>query len=128
MENNCIRFKRNVVSEREFNKTNIHVFGAPDAWDCKIPADGSGGEQHIGIMKNFADAILHGSPLLSPGYEGINGLTISNAIHYSAWTGGWADVKHFPHDEFYKMLQEKISGSTVVKDARQVTADTDNSY
>lgn len=128
VENNRISFKRNTVSEREFNKTNTKVFGAPECWDCRIPADTSGGEQHAGIVKNFANAILHDTPLLAPGYEGINGLTISNAIHYSAWTGGWADVKNFPHDEFYNMLQDKIANSTVVKEARQVTADTDDSY
>ncbi len=128
VEDNKIKFKRNVVSEREFNKTNDKVFGFPEAWECKIPADEDGGEQHIGILKNFAKAVMTGSELLSPGYDGINGLTISNAIHYSAWTNGWADLKNFPHDDFYRILSEKIANSTVVKEVRQVTEDTENSY
>lgn len=128
VENNTITFWRNRVSEREFNKTNNEIFGCPECWKCEIPADKSGGEQHMGILKNFADAVLKGTPLLAPGYEGINGLTISNAIHYSAWTGGWADVKNFPHDEFYGLLKDKIAKSTVVKKNIQRTADTEGTY
>lgn len=128
VENNTITFWRNRVSEREFNKTNNEIFGCPECWKCEIPADKSGGEQHVGILKNFADAVLKGTPLLAPGYEGINGLTISNAIHYSAWTGGWADVKNFPHDEFYGLLKDKIAKSTVVKKNIQRTADTEGTY
>ena len=108
VENNQIKFRRNVVSEREFNKTNTIPFGAPECWNCEIPVASDGGEQHVGILKNFTNAILTDSKLLAPGYEGINGLTISNAIHYSAWTGGWADVKNFPDEEFYKLLKERI--------------------
>ena len=98
VENNEIKFKRNVISEREFNKINTAPFGTPEWWNCEVPADKNGGPQHVGILKNFANAILKGDELLAPGYEGINGLTISNAIHYSAWTGGWSDVANFPDD------------------------------
>lgn len=128
VEKNKLEFKRNVESEREFNKNFTGIFGIPECWDCSIPADSSGGEQHIGILKNFAKALLTGSPLLAPGEEGILGLTISNAIHYSAWTGGWADLNNFPHDEFYALLQDKIKKSTVVKKEIQRTTGTEGTY
>lgn len=128
VENNKINFKRNIMSEREFNKINKEVFGILENWDCQIPTETQTEEQHALILKDFALAILKGKPLLAPGIEGINGLTISNAIHYSAWTNGWADLKNFPHDDFYKLLQEKIASSTVVKEERQVTAGTEHSY
>ena len=44
-------------------------------------------EQHTGIINNFISNILFGTPLIAPGEEGIRGLTISNAIHLSGWTG-----------------------------------------
>ena len=69
-------FYRNTVSEREFNKTNKIPFGTPEVWKCEVPVKGDG-EQYAGIMKDFASAVLHGTPLLAPGEEGINGLTIS---------------------------------------------------
>ena len=128
VEKNKLEFKRNVESEREFNKNFTGIFGIPECWDCSIPADSSGGEQHIGILKNFAKALITGSPLLAPGEEGILGLTISNAIHYSAWTGGWADLNNFPHDEFYALLQDKIKKSTVVKKEVQRTTGTEGTY
>ena len=56
------------------------------------------------------------------------GLTISNAIHYSAWTGDWADLNNFPHDEFYALLQDKIKKSTVVKKEIQRTTGTEGTY
>ena len=122
------RFYRNEISEREFNKTNKEPFGRPECWKCEIPAAKDGGPQHVGILKDFANAVLTGSELLAPGYEGINGLTISNAIHYSAWTGGWADVKNFPDEDFYKLLKERISNSKVVKKAANITVDLTGTY
>lgn len=128
IEDNRMLFDRNVISEREFEKNNTHPFGKPECWKCQIPADFSGGEQHIGIVKNFANAILSGEELLSPGEEGIRGLTLSNAIHLSGWTGETVDVKNFPHDRFYSLLQEKINNSHVEKRDVQIVADTSGTY
>ncbi len=125
--NNKMTFRRNVVPEPEFNK-NQEPFGMPEFWNCEIPVDATGGEQHVGIIKNFADAVLSGKELLAKGEEGICGLTISNAMHLSAWTGETVDIKNFPDDKFYDMLQEKIKNSTVVKNVRKVVADTTGTY
>lgn len=128
VENNRIVFHRNVVSEREHNLVNTEPFGKPECWECVIPADFSGGPQHVGILNNFASAVLHGTQLLAPGEEGVLGLTISNAIHLSAWTGETVDVKNFPDERFYELLQEKIRNSTVVKKEAQVVVDTSRTY
>ena len=128
VEKNVISFRRNIESERAFNAENTEIFGSPECWDCNIPVDTSGGPQHIGILKDFTRALITGSELLAPGYEGVNGLTISNAIHYSAWTGGWADLENFPHDDYKRILDEKIAASTVVKKEVQRTAGTENTY
>ena len=128
IENGKMVFNRNVISEREFNKTFKGVFGAPECWKCEIPVSGCG-EQHVGIFKNAASALISGTPLLAPGEEGINGLTISNSIHYSAWTNFTVDVKNFPHDDFYRLLTEKIKNSKVNKENTvQRTADTRGLY
>lgn len=128
VERRNITFYRNVVSEREFNKTNQKPFGAPECWKCEIPIKGQS-EEHVGIFKNVTNALLKGTELLAPGEEGINGLTISNAIHYSAWTGKTVDVKNFPHDEFYSMLQDKIANSTMEKKVGEAkNVDTEGSY
>ena len=128
IENNKMIFNRNVVSEREHNKTNTVPFAKPECWKCEVPADFSGGEQHVGILKNYASAILEGKELLAKGEEGINGLTISNAIHLSAFTGETVDVKNFPDERYYELLQDRIKNSKIVKKVRQVVADTNNTY
>ena len=128
VEKTGMTFYRNVVSEREFNKTNKAIFGKPECWKCEIPINGVT-EGHVGIFKDVTNALLNGTELLAPGYEGINGLTISNAMHYSAWTGKTVDVKNFPHDEFYELLQERIANSTMVKNVKEAQmADTEGSY
>ena len=45
------------------------------------------GPQHRGILQNFANAILHGEKLISPGADGLNELMLSNAAYLSQWTG-----------------------------------------
>lgn len=128
VENGEMRFERNTVSERDFNTLNTAPFGQPECWKCEIPVDGSG-EQHVGILKDFANAIINNGELLAPGAEGINGLTISNAIHYSAWTGKTVSLKDFPHDDFYNILKSKIEASKVDKSGIiQKTADTAGTY
>ena len=72
--------------------------------------------------------LLDGKELLAKGEDGILGLTISNAIHLSAWTGETIDVKNFSDDRFYEELQDKIRNSTVVKKESQIVVDNSNTY
>ena len=128
VEKGELKFYRNVVSEREFNKTNTVPFGRPECWECTIPVKAQDESGHVLIFRDFTSALLKGTKLLAPGEEGIRGLTISNAIHYSAWTGKWADLNNFPHDEFYDLLQERIKNSTVVKKTASVVSNTEGTY
>ncbi|CZQ79934.1 Hypothetical protein TFLO_31 [Trichococcus flocculiformis] len=43
------------------------------------------GLQHISVLNNFADHTVNGEPLLANGEEGINGVTLANAMHLSSW-------------------------------------------
>ena len=102
-------FYRNTISEREFEKINTERFGAPENWKCEIPVTGAGGN-HSTIIANFVDNIINNTPLIAPGEEGLNGLTLSNAMHLSSFTGKWVDLP-IDHELFYKHLQEKIAQS-----------------
>ena len=66
---------------------------------------------HLQILRNFTAAILQGEPLLAPGVEGVQELTISNAAYLSAWTGN-AEIS-LPMDtaKFDALLSEKIQNS-----------------
>jgi predicted dehydrogenase len=119
IENDQMTFWRNRISERRFNAEYTGGFGSPEYWKCEIPIPGAGGTQHPGITSNWVQAILKGTPLLAPGIEGINGLSISNAIHLSAWTDSWIELP-LDEDLFYKKLQERISTSTFKKEVTEV--------
>ena len=75
----------------------------PEIRRCEVETDGRS-EQHIGVLNAFAGAILHGTPLVADGREGIHGLTLSNAMHLSSWLG-----KEIPlpldEDVFYHELK-----------------------
>lgn len=82
---------------------------------------------HIGILTNFANCILDGEELLAPGYEGINGLNISNAIHLSDWTNDWAEL---PVDSelFLKLLNQKRKNSVKKETASSEIQDISGTY
>jgi len=83
IENNKINFIRNEVSCEKFLKESEKAFAMPDIWNVQIPVSGSGG-QHEEILKNFADAILHGTEILAPAAEGIYSVELANAMLLSA--------------------------------------------
>lgn len=66
---------------------------------------------HKGILQNFANAILYGEELLSPGTDGIFELTISNAAYLSSWKENKEISLPFDFDEFDSLLNELISNS-----------------
>lgn len=115
VEDGKLTFWRLRVPEPKFNAEYTGGFGQPECWKCDIPVSSGDGPQHKGILQNFTNALLRGEKLLAPGEEGILGLTISNAMHLSAWTDDWVDL---PLDEelFYAKLQEKIRTSSFRKD------------
>jgi len=126
IEDDKLTFWRLRVSEREFNKEFKGGFGSPECWKCEVPTPGEN-TQHIGIMRNWVNAILHGTKLNAPGVEGIKGLTISNAMHLSAWTDSWVDIP-FDEDLFYEKLKERIDNSTFKKKVKDVTLNVSGTH
>ncbi|WP_026559846.1 Gfo/Idh/MocA family oxidoreductase [Bacillus sp. J37] len=113
VENNNLSFYRLTQSEREFNATYKGGFGSPECWTIDVPIEGNSTD-HQGIIQNWIDSILKGTPLLAPGEEGIKGLEISNAIYLSSWLNKPVELP-IDADLFYEKLQEKINQSTFQK-------------
>lgn len=108
LEGGKITFWRLTVPEREFNATWTGGFGAPEVWKCDVP--GGGGTQHVGILRDWVQAIHTGGDLLAPGEEGINALMLSNAMMLSSWTDSMVDLP-IDEDLFYELLQQRIATS-----------------
>ncbi len=106
IENNELTFYRLTQSEREFNASYKGGFGQPESWKIDIPIKGEY-QGHIGIIQNWIDAISKGTPLLTPGEEGIKVVEMVNAIYLSSWLNRTVECPIDP-DEYLRLLQEKI--------------------
>ena len=102
-----------------------HVrFASPESF-ARIPADyeeilPEGEERaHAGILQNFADAILHGAALISPGEDGLNELTLSNAAYLSQWQGNVRIGLPFDEAQFDRLLAEHAAASRFAQDGAQ---------
>ena len=114
------------VPEPEFTRTNTIPFGCPKAEKITVETDGKS-EQHPGVLNAFAAAILRDEPLIASGTEGINGLTISNAMHLSAWLGRPVEIP-FDEDLFLSELKKRIAVSRRKENVSSVFADTSGTY
>ena len=114
------------MKEPEFSRINQIPFGSPDVTFTEVETDGKS-EQHVGVLNAFAAAIFRGEPLVASGFEGINGLTLSNAMHLSDWTGKMIDL---PMDEdlYWTLLQKKAQESKVKKEGKSVVVDLSDTY
>ena len=73
-----------------------------------IKFDSAWGEQHSGVLENFAANILDGTPLLAPGSDGIKGVRLANAIHLSSWTGKEVNLQELDEELYLEELNKRI--------------------
>ena len=116
-------------SESEFSKKNTAPFGKRVfEYTENVETDGYN-PKHIGVLNAFAAAILRGEPLVADGREGIRAVTLSNAMHLSAWTGKEIDLRNFDHELYYEELMKRVATSrrkTTV--ANTVAADMSSTF
>ena len=123
-EGGKLEFKRNEVETTEFNRTTDKKFGIPDIWRCEIPVAPPSPAPHKDIVENVANAILHGTPLLAPMEEGINGLELGNAMLLSGWK---EETVNLPIDsaEYAARLERLIATSRYQKKAVKKSGNAD---
>jgi predicted dehydrogenase len=114
------------VSEREYCFTAVEGFKAPEGQYVTLETDGKN-PQHAGVLNAFAGKILYGTPLVAEGAEGINGLTLSNAMHLSSWLGKPVELP-FDEDLFLAELNKRRATSKRKGNVEEVTFDTGSSY
>ena len=91
----------------------------------EVETDGKN-EQHTGVLKAFADRILHGGKLVAEGTEGIRGLTLSNAMHLSSWLDRTIEIP-FDEDTFLEELNKRRATSKKKTD-KGIVFDTTGTY
>ena len=126
VENDKLSLLEFDVSEPEWSRTNKIPFASMPAHEVEVETDGKN-PQHIGVVNAWGGAILRGEPLVAGGEEGIFGLTLSNAMHLSAFLGKPVTLP-FDEDLFYEELQKRVAASSRKPTGKQTYADTSSTY
>lgn len=121
LENGVLKLWKLKEDERDICINSLEGFVEPETEYSEFTAERE--EAHAGILKNFAGAILYGEKLLSPGYDGINELTISNAAYLSEWTGNKRVPLPFDTAEFDRLLKEKQKSSEIKENTVKKSTD-----
>lgn len=125
-ENDELKAYKLDVNEREYCYTATEGFKKPEGTWIEVELEGEN-TQHIGVLQAFAGRILRGTPLVAEGTEGINGLTLSNAMHLSGWLEKSVSIP-FDEDLFLTELNKRRATSKTKTNVKEVTFDTKGSY
>jgi len=125
-QNDALEITEYEMTEQEFSAVNKSPFGSISTRKVEAETDGEN-PQHVGVLRAWGGAILRGEPLVADGREGINGLTLSNAMHLSSWTDAAVTL---PIDAqlFRQELMKRVEGSRKKENTVSVVADTSASY
>ncbi len=126
VENDSLFMEEYEMSEPEFSKSNTVPFATVKSKKCVVETDGKN-PQHIGVLNAWANAILCGGELVARGEEGINGLTLSNAMHLSSFLGREVELP-FDDELYYSELMKRVATSRKKDDVKAVFADTSKTY
>jgi predicted dehydrogenase len=129
VEHDSINISRNMVPISEFCKTTDKSFDRPESYTETITFK-SGGEQHLGIFKNFVAAIKGEAELISPAVEGIRSVELANAMILSGQQGKTIELP-LNAAAYEKTLKALIKNSTFKKKAPEkvaVVADMSQSF
>jgi len=91
-EKGRLAYFRNQSSMLDFIKTSPGMWDVVDGKEEEVPYTNHGESGHRIVLDNFAEAILHGAPLIAPAPEGINSLSLSNGIMLSSFKGKPVDL------------------------------------
>ncbi len=124
VENDKLYMDEFEMTEQEFSKINKSPFGTVKSTHIEVETDGLN-LQHVAVLNAFADAILHGGKMVAEGYEGINGLTLSNAMHLSAFLNKTIELP-FDEELYYNELMKWVRNSKEKSTVEAVFASTDD--
>ena len=116
------------VSEPEWSAANKDPFASMPSTKTLVETDGQN-PQHTGVVNAWGGAILRGEPLVADGREGINGLTLSNAMHLSAFLGREV-TPPIDEDLYYEELMKRVAVSRhkAFDPSKAIVADLSNTY
>ncbi len=122
VENDVLTMYEYEMTEQEFSRSNTNVFGHLKAEKTVVETDGQN-LGHVGVLNAWAGVILHGGNQVADGREGINGLSLSNAMHLSSFLSKEITIP-FDDELYYNELKNRIAISKKKKIASCEFADS----
>jgi len=113
-------FTRNEIPTSTFSREAQSGFARPGVWNIAIPTSGTG-EQHVGILKNFAAAIRGEAELIAPATEGVHSVELANAMLLSSFRDTPVTLP-IDAEDYALELKKKIESSAFVKKTIAETA------
>lgn len=126
-EDGNLVFYQNAIDSIENCKTSDKGFDKPKCEKIEVETDGNN-PQHLGIINNFANAILGLEELFIKGEEGINGVELMNAMELSGWRNASPITLPVNEDEYLELLNVKRANSRLKKNVASVVMDTGGSF
>ncbi len=124
-DKDTLTFYKLEMSEKEFSKTWTGGFGEPKH-EVIIPETDGKNPQHLGILNNFANAVLGLEPLYVDGKEGIKGVQLMDSMLLSTWLGRAVELP-IDDDLYLEELNKRIATGRT-KEAVDVVLDTEGTY
>ncbi len=109
-ENNKLFWHKNDGDSQEYVKNAEGGFDKPKCEVIEVETDGLN-EQHAGIVKNFANALLGLEDFFVEGVEGIRGVELMNAIELSGWNNGEMITLPVNEDVYLEELNKRRANS-----------------
>jgi predicted dehydrogenase len=114
LENQRISVLRNETPVSTYLKGSDDKWGRPASTAAEYDFTGDVGEQHAAVLRSFKDAILKGTPLVAAAEEGLNSLSLGNAMLLSGLLGKPVDLP-LNGNLFEKELKRLVKKSRFVK-------------
>lgn len=109
-ENNKLYYYKNKKDSTDFLLHAKTSFDKPEVKITEVKTDGKN-LQHVGILRNFTNAILKKEKLFVKGTDGINGVELMNAIELSGWQNGKTVTIPVNENLYYKELMKRVKTS-----------------
>lgn len=110
----------------DYIKNSKNGFGNPKMERIVVETDGQN-LQHIGICRNFTNAILGTEELFVDGTEGINGVELMDALLLSTWLDKPINIP-IDDDLYYEELKKRIAVSRRKTNVVETVLDTEGTY
>lgn len=110
LEDGRLVHSRNAMAMSDFSRTAQDGFARPSVETAEVALPPGRGEQHVGILKNFVNAIRQGEELAAPAREGIHSVELGNAILLSSLENETVTIP-FAAERYTELLEGLIAGS-----------------